>query len=104
VTEVATRALKAQWFQKWFVHRRLRPEAFGGRIHAHLTQLRDYSMIDSEVLDSTALKLTNERTGTFLLPQAFSSCSVRSTSAHREQRFVMAPRRPGTARGKWQHG
>lgn len=71
VTEVATRALKAQWFQKWFVHRRLRPEAFGGRIHAHLTQLRDYSMIDSEVLDSTALKLTNERTGTFLLPQAF---------------------------------
>lgn len=71
VTEVATRALKAQWFQKWFVHRRLRPEAFGGRIHAHLTQLRDYSMIDTEVLDSTALKLTNEKTGTFLLPQAF---------------------------------
>lgn len=71
VTEVASRALKAQWFQKWFVHRRLRPEAFGGRIHAHLTQLRDYSMIDSEVLDSTALKLTNERTGTYLLPQAF---------------------------------
>jgi membrane-associated phospholipid phosphatase len=71
VTEVATRALKAQWFQKWFVHRRLRPEAFGGRIHAHLTQLRDYSMIDSEVLDSVALKLVNEKTGTYLLPQAF---------------------------------
>jgi membrane-associated phospholipid phosphatase len=71
VTEVATRALKAQWFQKWFVHRRLRPEAFGGRIHAHLTGLRDYSMIDTEVLDSTALKQINERTGTFLLPQAF---------------------------------
>jgi hypothetical protein len=35
VTEVATRALKAVWFQKWFVHRRLRPEAFGGRIHVH---------------------------------------------------------------------
>ena len=31
VTEVATRALKAVWYQKWFVHRRLRPEAFGGR-------------------------------------------------------------------------
>lgn len=71
VTEVATRALKAQWFQKWFVHRRLRPEAFGGRIHAHLTGLRDYGMIDSEVLDSTALKQINEKTGTFLLPQAF---------------------------------
>jgi hypothetical protein len=28
VTEVATRALKAIWYQKWFVHRRLRSEAF----------------------------------------------------------------------------
>jgi membrane-associated phospholipid phosphatase len=71
VTEVATRALKAQWFQKWFVHRRLRPEAFGGRIHAHLSGIRDYSMIDSEVLNSEALKLVNERTGAYLLPQAF---------------------------------
>ena len=71
VTEVATRALKAQWFQKWFVHRRLRPEAFGGRIHAHLTGLRDYSMIDTEVLDSVALKQTNEKFGSYLLPQAF---------------------------------
>jgi hypothetical protein len=71
VTEVATRALKAQWFQKWFVHRRLRPEAFGGRIHAHLTGIRDYSMIDSEVLDSVALKQVNEKFGTYLLPQAF---------------------------------
>jgi membrane-associated phospholipid phosphatase len=71
VTEVATRALKAQWFQKWFVHRRLRPEAFGGRVHAHLTNLRDYSMIDSEVLESRALKATYGKFGTFLLPQAF---------------------------------
>jgi membrane-associated phospholipid phosphatase len=71
VTEVATRALKAQWFQKWFVHRRARPEAFGGRIHAHLAGLRDYSMIDQEVLDSEALKRTNEKFGTFLLPQPF---------------------------------
>jgi hypothetical protein len=36
VTEVATRALKAVWYQKWFVHRRLRPEAMGGLIHHHL--------------------------------------------------------------------
>src|SRR5262249_44810855 len=33
VCAVAREALKAVWFQKWFVHRRLRPEAFGGRIH-----------------------------------------------------------------------
>ncbi|MFI9006189.1 vanadium-dependent haloperoxidase [Actinosynnema sp. NPDC053489] len=71
VTEVATRALKATWFQKWFVHRRLRPEAFGGRVHAHLSGLRDYPMIDREVLDSEAVGLTRERHGSHLLPQAF---------------------------------
>ena len=30
VTEVATRALKAVWYTKWGVHRRLRTEALGG--------------------------------------------------------------------------
>ena len=33
VTEVATRALKAVRFQKFNIHRRLRPEAVSGRIH-----------------------------------------------------------------------
>ena len=31
--EVAGRALKAVWYQKWFVHRRLRPEVYAARIH-----------------------------------------------------------------------
>jgi len=39
VTEVATRALKSVWYQKWGVHRRLRPEEFGGRVHVHLRGL-----------------------------------------------------------------
>ncbi|MGH3716706.1 MAG: vanadium-dependent haloperoxidase [Micromonosporaceae bacterium] len=71
VTEVATRALKAVWYQKWFVHRRLRPEAFGGRIEAHLTGRRDYPMIDPQVLESGGLKATRERWDTGLLPQAY---------------------------------
>lgn len=33
VTEVASRALKVVWRQKWLVHRRLRPEAYGGLMH-----------------------------------------------------------------------
>lgn len=37
VTEVATRALKAVRFQKFNVHRRLRPEAIAGRIHRYMT-------------------------------------------------------------------
>lgn len=34
--EVATRALKAVWYQKWFVHRRLRPEVHAARVHRTL--------------------------------------------------------------------
>jgi hypothetical protein len=49
VTEVATRSLKAVWYQKWFVHRRLRPEAMGGLIHNHLKGLANYP-INPEIL------------------------------------------------------
>jgi hypothetical protein len=42
VAEVATRALKAVWHQKWFVHRRARPEVFGGRVHNRLQNNIDY--------------------------------------------------------------
>ncbi len=31
--EADRRAIEAVWYQKWFVHRRLRPETFSGRIH-----------------------------------------------------------------------
>lgn len=70
VTEVATRALKAVWFQKWYVHRRLRPEEFGGRVHQHLVGAKDYP-IDSEILDSQAVADTFSAYDTYLLPQAF---------------------------------
>jgi hypothetical protein len=70
VTEVATRALKAVWYQKWFVHRRLRPEAFGGRVHNHLTGVATYR-INPEILNSGALQGIHSRYGTLLLPQAY---------------------------------
>ncbi|HEU4431429.1 MAG TPA: vanadium-dependent haloperoxidase [Myxococcota bacterium] len=70
VTEVATRALKAVWFQKWYVHRRQRPEQFGGRIHHHRTGVAEYR-IDPEILDSAALDEIWSRHGSFLLPQAY---------------------------------
>ena len=70
VAEVATRALKAVWYQKWFVHRRLRPEEFGGRVHNHLTGAASYSM-HADVLNSAAIRQVNRRYGTYLLPQAY---------------------------------
>lgn len=73
VTEVATRALKAVWFQKWFVHRRLRPEEFGGRIEVQLERDpgRYDGIIDSEILDSAVTKRVKEQFGSYLLPLAF---------------------------------
>ena len=66
VTEVATRALKAVWYQKWFVHRRLRPEAFGGLVHQTRTG-RNYP-VNVELLNSAALDRLFSRNGTYLLP------------------------------------
>jgi len=70
VTEVSTRALKAVWCQKWLVHRRLRPEEFGGRIHNHLTGRATHPIHD-EVLSSPVLGRIHSRFGSYLLPQAF---------------------------------
>ena len=53
VTEVATRALKAAWYKKWFVHRRLRPEAFGGLIH--LTKNGANYPLSNKILNSDVL-------------------------------------------------
>jgi hypothetical protein len=84
VTEVATRALKAVWFQKWFVHRRLRPEEFGGRIDVHLRGRPGvppgtrYPMINGEILASLQAgggldpHFPHPVDGTYLLPQAFA--------------------------------
>jgi len=49
--EVATRALKAIWFQKWFVHRRLRPEAMAERVDRTLFHGAGYP-VHEEILNS----------------------------------------------------
>jgi hypothetical protein len=71
--EVATRALKAVWNQKWFVHRRLRPEAFAERVDRTAYHSAGYP-VHSEILASVA---SGSRLGGFLssgnafLPMAF---------------------------------
>jgi membrane-associated phospholipid phosphatase len=67
---VTTRALKAVWFQKWFVHRRLRPEQFAGRIHHHLAGMASYP-IHLDILGSPALDEVAVRTGSHFLPMAY---------------------------------
>ncbi|HEY2964409.1 MAG TPA: vanadium-dependent haloperoxidase [Pyrinomonadaceae bacterium] len=71
--EVATRALKAVWYQKWFVHRRLRPEAHAARVHRTLFAGAGYP-VHSEILNSfnDANRLHGYMPpGNALLPMAF---------------------------------
>ncbi|MGH7901006.1 MAG: vanadium-dependent haloperoxidase [Thermodesulfobacteriota bacterium] len=88
LTEVSTRALKAVWYQKWLVHRRLRPEEFGGRvenIRLGNRTLDDYpinqELFDSSVLDAVANGIGSyPGTGTHLLPMAFPEGSPMHTA------------------------
>lgn len=70
VAEVSTRALKTVWYQKWFVHRRLRPEAFGGAIHNVNSGAAAYP-VHSDALTSMAVSKAHTAHGTWLLPMAF---------------------------------
>ena len=72
--EVATRALKAVWYQKWFVHRRLRPEVMAERIDRTIFHGAGYP-VHTEILnsfsDSNRLGGFHIRAGSALLPMAF---------------------------------
>ncbi len=71
--EVATRALKAVWFQKWFVHRRLRPEVHAARVARTMYHGAGYP-VHAEILNSlsSAARLGGYLpAGNALLPMAF---------------------------------
>jgi len=70
----------AAWHKKWNVHRRLRPEEFGGRVEAvcgdELTAPDSLgSAIPDNLLGSLALAMTRARYDTCLLPQAYAEGS-----------------------------
>jgi membrane-associated phospholipid phosphatase len=71
VTEPSTRALKAVWYQKWRVHRNLRPEAFGGRVEIQRLGRATYPIHPDLYNRSTVLPFVLRRYGTHLLSQPF---------------------------------
>ena len=99
VCEVATRALKAVRYQKFNVHRRLRPEAIGGLIHRYKNPLNDsqeelkpldylVNALGDELLDKVAdhnkcqnnthedrSTDSNKEQPSYLLPMAFAEGS-----------------------------
>jgi hypothetical protein len=67
---VSNQALKACFYQKWFVHRALRPIAYGGLVHNTVTGVAKYP-VHPEVLKSQALAEIFSKYGTYLLPAAY---------------------------------
>jgi len=79
VSEVATRALKIVWQQKWQQHLRLRPEAYGGLVHVQeMGALKDGVQtkraygLPSWLPGTDAAQAVKNMKGTYLLPMAFS--------------------------------
>jgi hypothetical protein len=70
LAEVVYRCMKPCWHQKWYVHRRARPEEFGGRVRQHKRGLANYN-IHPEVLNSAALASHFAAKGDYLLPLVF---------------------------------
>ncbi len=97
VLEVMNRAVKAVWYQKWLVHRRLRPEAYGGFVHLEATNPSTYPVPSSlyqsplfnppgspgtfDVFKHNVLQNANKRNppqpgrGTYLLPMSYAEGS-----------------------------
>ncbi len=78
LAEVMGRALRAVWYQKWHVHRRLRPEEYGGRVHNHITAARTYALNTSITTSLTSGGLApyfgnagDKFPSSYLLPQAY---------------------------------
>ncbi|WP_291992898.1 vanadium-dependent haloperoxidase [Candidatus Accumulibacter sp. ACC003] len=83
VSEVASRALKVVWRQKWLVHRRARPEAYGGLLQMEKVGYaapgsaavkRDYGLPDL-IKTSSVAQLIFSKNNTYFLPMAFSAGS-----------------------------
>jgi len=70
VTEISVYALRAVWFQKWFVHRRSRPERGGALVDRMKNGFAVYPL-HSDILNSIAVGDTYLKYGSYLLPQAF---------------------------------
>jgi len=66
----SSREIRANYWQKWFVHRTLRPEAYGGLVHNFFVHNKDYPL-HQDILNSEAVDRVFQQNGTYLLPGAY---------------------------------
>lgn len=67
---VSPHAIRASYWQKYYVHRRLRSEAFGGLVHNNKVNKTNYPL-HPEVFQSEALDRIYSKYQSYLLPQFF---------------------------------
>ncbi|HEY3056869.1 MAG TPA: phosphatase PAP2 family protein, partial [Thermoanaerobaculia bacterium] len=70
VARASAAALRACWYEKWLVHRRMRPEEYGGRVHQTKSGAAKYPVHDA-LLSSPALDHVFRLHQSFLLPQGY---------------------------------
>lgn len=70
VSVAAEMALRAAWYFKWQVHRRVRPEVVGFYAHQQKTNTTDYGL-HSDLMNSNALTQVFNWNGTYFLPMAY---------------------------------
>ncbi|MGM3307115.1 vanadium-dependent haloperoxidase [Anabaena sp. WFMT] len=66
----SSRTIRAAYWQKFFVHRTLRPEAYGGLVHNNIVNKTQYP-IHSEILNSKAIAQSFSKFGSYLLPHGY---------------------------------
>lgn len=76
LAEVTLAALKSVWYEKWNVHRRLRPEQYGGHIDRTRRGITTFP-VNAQVLSEefTIFAQTFAKNGSYLLPQAYTESS-----------------------------
>jgi hypothetical protein len=70
IAQAALVAQKTSYYHKWLVHRRVRPEVTGGRIHYQLSGRKHYG-IHPDILHSEAVSRTRSLQGNALLSIAY---------------------------------
>lgn len=65
-----SRAVRAAYWQKYYLHRILRPEAYGGLVHNNIVNKTQYP-INPEILNSKAIAQSFSKFGSYLLPHGF---------------------------------
>ena len=71
VGRVSAAALRCVYFQKWLVHRRVRPEEYAGDVQNQMTGQGSYPL-PARLLSSPSLAAIFDKYGTYLLPMAYA--------------------------------